>query len=92
MERKCYTCRYWRPHALYPYVGLCTLHGRMTLDEDSCPRWEPVRIRGGTLYWCSTCRTRVTGEEAERLLRQGHRIHEGAYLEPDIREELYSVF
>ncbi len=91
-EKVCATCDYWRPHAHYPYVGLCTLRGVMTLDEDSCPHWTPLKIREGEFYWCSTCKTRITGSEVAEHLRRGHRVHRGAYIEPDIREELYSVF
>ncbi len=89
---RCYTCRHWRPHAHWPFVGYCVLHGKMTLDEDGCEDWEPIEFRDNEFYWCSTCKTRVTGEEARVLVRRGHRVHVGAYLEPDIREELYSVF
>ncbi len=32
------------------------------------------------------------GEEAKVLVRLGHRIHRTAYVDPDIKEELYSVF
>ncbi len=92
IERKCATCKYWRPHPHYPYVGMCMFHRKITLEDDSCENWEPVEIREGEFYWCSTCKTRVTWEEARELVRKGHRIHLGAYLEPDIREEIYSVF
>jgi len=92
VERKCYTCDYWRPHAHYPFIGLCTLHNRFTLDNDACEDWKPLKINEGRFYWCSTCKTRITGEEAKVLLAKGNRVHRGAYIDPDIREELYSVF
>jgi len=88
----CATCRYWRPHAHYPYVGLCTVRGRMTVDEDSCGKWAPIEIRDEEFYWCATCKTRLIGVEAREHLARGHRVHVAAYLEKDIREELYSVF
>ena len=65
---------------------------KVTVDEDYCSGWKPLRIRDDEFYWCSTCRTRLIGVEARIHLARGHRVHVGAYLERDIREELYSVF
>ncbi|MEB3847167.1 MAG: hypothetical protein GSR74_04245 [Desulfurococcales archaeon] len=91
-SRRCYNCEYWRPHVHYPYIGYCVLHQKFTMDTDTCDNWTPLKIREGDFYWCSTCKTRITGEEARKLLEKGHRVHRGAYVDPDVREELYSVF
>ena len=89
---ECSECEYWRPHVFYSYIGFCEKHKRFTLDNDTCPFFKRIKIRDGEFYWCSTCRSRVTGEEARKLVVNGHKIHRGAYVDPDIREELYSVF
>ncbi len=90
--KMCAYCKYWRPNVFYPYIGYCEKHNKMTFDTDSCDNFEPIKVKPGELYWCSTCKTRVTGEEAKVLVRFGHRIHRNAYVDPDIKEELYSVF
>jgi hypothetical protein len=90
--RICANCKYWRPHVVYEYIGFCDKLGKLTFDDDTCPYFEPLGVKDDEFYWCSTCKTRITGEEAREYLRKGHRIHRGAYVEPDIREELYSVF
>ena len=91
-SRICAYCKYWRPHVFYDYLGYCEKHGRITLEDDTCPDWEPLEIREGEFYWCSTCKTRVAWDEARELLKKGHRLHRRAYVEPDIKDELYSVF
>ena len=88
----CATCKYWRPHVVFDYIGFCEKHKKLTLEDDTCPFYEPLEIREGELYWCSTCKTRVSWEEAREYVRKGYRLHRSAYVEPDIREELYSVF
>lgn len=92
VEKRCYSCKYWRPHVHYPFIGYCDLHGRLTMEDYSCDKWEELKINDHEFYWCSTCKTRIIGEEAIRLREKGHRVHRGAYIDPDIREELYSVF
>jgi len=89
---KCETCKYWRPHVVYDYLGYCEKHRKITMNDDTCPYYEPLEIREGEFYWCSTCKTRVSWEEAVEYLRRGYLLHRGAYVEPDIKEELYSVF
>ncbi len=91
-EKICGRCKYWRPHVFYSFIGYCDKHKKFTLDIDTCEFFEPLKIDEDKLYWCSTCKTRITGQEALRYLREGHRIHRGAYVDPDIKEELYSVF
>ena len=86
--RGCATCRWWRPHFHYPSIGYCVRHGRLTLDEDSCEEWEPLRVERGKFYWCLDCRRRLSWEEAEIFLRRGARVYESAYVDPDVREEI----
>ncbi|MCE4601233.1 MAG: hypothetical protein F7C38_06685 [Desulfurococcales archaeon] len=88
----CVTCDYWRPHIHYGFIGYCTRHARFTFEDDSCSEWRELKINDYEFYWCSTCKTRIIGVEARDLLRRGHRVHRGAYVDPDVREELYSVF
>ncbi len=37
-------------------------------------------------------RTRVTGEEAKVLVRNGVKVYLAAYVDPDVREEVYGAF
>jgi hypothetical protein len=90
--RVCAYCKYWRPHVVYDYIGYCDKHNKLTFEDDTCLYFEPLEIKDEEFYWCSSCKTRITGEEAKEYLKKGHRIHRGAYVEPDIRDELYSVF
>lgn len=91
--RVCSSCRHWSPHALYPYVGFCRIHSAVTFDDYSCPSFERLSVDNGAgFYWCLDCRTRLPGDEAARHLRMGHRVYRSAYLEPDIREEIYDAF
>ncbi len=76
----------------YDYIGFCEKRNVFTFDDDSCPYYEPLEIKDNEFYWCSTCLTRITGEEARKYLRLGYRIHRRPYVEPDIKDELYSVF
>ncbi len=89
--RVCATCRRWRPHFHYPSIGVCMLYTRLTLVEDSCRDWEPLRVRKGVFYWCETCRTRISWEEVEIHLQRGHRVYEGSYVEPDVKEEIVAA-
>lgn len=47
--RICATCRRWKPHFHYPSIGVCILHTRLTMDEDSCSDWEPLRGEEGSI-------------------------------------------
>ena len=91
-ERTCRNCRFWRPHVHYIFIGYCGLHYRLTMEDYSCDSWEQIKIIDHEFYWCSTCKTRIMGIEAAIHLKEGHRVHKGAYIDPDVREELYSVF
>lgn len=91
VEKRCATCRWWRPHFHYPTVGYCALHHKITTDDDYCDRWEPVRVEKGKFYWCETCRRRLSWEEALEHIRAGHRVYEAAYVEPDVREEIVAA-
>ena len=44
------------------------------------------------LYWCDTCKTRISREEAVDHLARGDAVYVGAYMDPDVREELYDSF
>ncbi len=92
IEKKCAFCNYWRPNVFYSFIGYCERHNKYTLDIDTCSFFEPLKINENKLYWCSTCKTRITGYEALQHVKEGHRVHRGAYVDPDIKEELYSVF
>jgi len=87
-DRRCRTCRWWRPHFHYPIVGYCTLWGKLTTDDDGCDRWEPIKIEEGKFYWCLSCRRRVSWEEAKMYLKEGEILYESAYMDPDVREEI----
>jgi len=49
-------------------------------------------IEDGSFYWSPELRTRVTGEEARLLVRRGVKVYLGAYVDPDVREEIYGAF
>lgn len=88
----CMHCRYWRPSPHYTYAGYCTLHGRVTVEDDSCSMYSPISLDGSSFYWCSSCKTRVSFEEAWAHASQGHRLYLGAFVERDVREEIYDAF
>lgn len=90
----CSTCKYWSPHVHYQYIGLCRLHGTMTFDDYSCPSYTPLRPKenGRVFYWCATCKTRVTAEEAVEHIARGDKVYISAYVDPDVREEIYDAF
>ncbi|BAF34794.1 hypothetical protein APE_1473a [Aeropyrum pernix K1] len=88
----CSMCFHWSPHALYPYVGYCRLHRTVTFDDYWCEDFREMRVEKGGFYWCLTCRTRLSWEEAAEHFKRGHRVYRSAYLEPDIREEIYDAF
>lgn len=64
----------------------------MTFDDDVCDKHESLNPKSGSFYWCLDCRMRLEGEEAVEHLSRGHRVYRSAYLEPDIREEIYDAF
>lgn len=86
--RVCSTCRWWRPHFHYPSIGLCARHHKLTLEGDTCPEWEQLKVGSGGFYWCETCRARLSWEEAVEHHRRGHRVYEAPYVEPDVKEEI----
>ncbi len=93
MRRTCATCMHWRPHILYPYIGFCNIHSTLTFDDHHCDKYEPIKINGrAQLYWCQTCRTRLSPEEAKAHIARGDRVYIGGYIDPDVREEIYDSF
>jgi len=92
-EKKCKNCKYWRPHVFYEGIGVCTYKWpwKMTFEDDSCEHFEPIKIDKPGFYWCATCRTRVTPEDYMYHLAKGHRLYPMPYVEPEVKEELYSV-
>jgi hypothetical protein len=89
-NKRCSTCHYWRPHLLFPWIGYCTLHSKLTLENESCKDWKPISFNESDreFFWCLTCRRTVHRDEVPLLLRAGHRIYIWVYVEPDIREEI----
>ncbi len=77
---------------LYPFVGLCVVWGKITVEDDGCDRFRPVTLEDGSFYWVPEMRTRVTGEEARLLVKKGVRVYMAAYVDPDVREEVYGAF
>ncbi len=88
----CSLCAYWSPHIFYPVIGFCRAHGTMTFEDYSCSLFKRVTYSDGSLYWCLTCRTRLSGDEARRHAAMGHRVYVSGYIDPDVREELYDAF
>lgn len=88
----CMNCRYWRPSPHYSYAGYCILLRKVTLEDDSCSMHSPLRLKRNQFYWCSSCKTRVSSEEAGAHASQGHKLYLGAYVEKDVREEIYDAF
>ena len=89
---KCSLCRHWRPHVFYPYLGFCAIHSTLTFEDYSCPRFERLTYVEDRFYWCLTCRTRLTREEALDHSSRGHRVYLAGYIDPDVREEIYDAF
>jgi len=85
----CSKCAYWLPHVHYPMVGYCTLLNTITFEDYYCEGYSKVDVEVDRFYWCSTCRVRLTREEARHHWSLGHRISRGAYVDPDVREEIY---
>ena len=90
--RGCLTCRNWLPHAHYPYIGFCTLWREITVEDHYCWKHERMRADEERYYWCTQCKTRLTREEAREHSLEGHRVYRGAYVDPDVIEEIYGVF
>ncbi|PMP60895.1 MAG: hypothetical protein C0172_00450 [Caldisphaera sp.] len=82
----------WRPHVVYPFIGLCVKHGKLTGDDDSCDYFMEIQVNSQDFYWVPEIRSRVFGEEAKLLKREGFKIYLGAYVDPDVREEIYGGF
>ena len=76
---------------IYGYLGYCTLHSRLTFEDETCSQYAPIRF-DSEYYWCITCRMRLTREEALEHASRGHRVYKSAYVDPDIREEIYDAF
>lgn len=87
----CHLCTHWRPHVHFPFIGLCALWGRLTFEDDSCGEFRRLSLEG-ELFWCATCKTRLSREEARRHAEMLHRVYLGAYIDPDVREEIYDAF
>ncbi|MEB2793148.1 MAG: hypothetical protein G5Z42_07730 [Caldisphaeraceae archaeon] len=91
-DRKCKSCYYWRPHVLYPYIGLCVKHGKITTEDDTCEYFTEIKVDKNTFYWIPEIRTRVYGEEANVFINKGYKVYVGAYVDPDVRDEIYGAF
>ncbi|MEB3779762.1 MAG: hypothetical protein GSR85_05985 [Desulfurococcales archaeon] len=91
VDAVCRECINWRPHVHYSYVGYCTIHNKLTFEDDSCSDYEPIRIDGRRFYWCVTCKTRLYMDEARIHMARGHRVYIGAYVDPDVRDEIYEA-
>lgn len=85
----CSTCVNWLPHVAYPFIGYCTLWGTTVFEDYYCSSYSRVAVDTERFYWCSTCKIRLTFEEARQHWALGHRISRGAYVDPDVREEIY---
>ncbi|AFZ70141.1 hypothetical protein Calag_0365 [Caldisphaera lagunensis DSM 15908] len=93
MDKKiCNRCVNWRPHVQYPFIGLCIKLGKLTVDDDTCSFFEEVNIKSNEFYWIPEMKTRVFGDEAKIFLKNGYRVFLGAYVDPDVREEIYGSF
>ncbi|MCS7107398.1 MAG: hypothetical protein NZ902_04775 [Acidilobaceae archaeon] len=60
-----------------------------TFDDYYCASYSVMELKAERLYWCSTCKTRLGREEAMLHWSYGHRIFRSAYVEPDVKEEIY---
>lgn len=85
----CYNCDSWLPHIHYPFIGYCTVWGQTTFEDYYCSRYSRITIANDRFYWCATCKVRITKEEALAHWSLGHRVVKGAYVDPDVREEIY---
>ncbi|MDM7275302.1 MAG: hypothetical protein P3X22_004170 [Thermoprotei archaeon] len=85
----CSSCWNWLPHVHFPFVGYCTLWGITTFEDYYCSSYKLTSVDRERFYWCATCKIRLNREEAVSHWIMKHRVFRGAYVEPDIREEIY---
>jgi hypothetical protein len=85
----CFNCANWLPHAHYPFAGYCTVWGEVTFEDYYCSRHARMNVDADRFYWCATCKVRLTREDALTHWTLGHRIVRGAYVDPDVRDEIY---
>ncbi|MEM4845686.1 MAG: hypothetical protein QXE41_05280 [Acidilobaceae archaeon] len=88
-KASCASCWNWLPHVHYPFIGYCSIWLVTTFDDYYCLNYEPVSVSGDRFYWCSTCKLRLTRDDAIIHWNGNHRIFRAAYVDPDVREELY---
>ena len=91
-DGRCSDCSMWRPHVVYPFVGFCVLWGKLTAVDDGCGGFRPVEVDSSGFYWVPELRSRVPGDEAAILVRRGVKVYLGAYVDPDVRDEIYGAF
>lgn len=85
----CFNCANWLPHVHYPFAGYCTVWGGITFEDYYCAKHVMMSVDVEWFYWCATCKVRLTREEALTHRALGHRVVRGAYVDPDVREEIY---
>lgn len=88
-ESQCASCWNWLPHAHYPFLGYCLVWREVTFEDQRCPSYTPVSVEIDRFYWCATCKARLSREEAISHWSEGHRLYRSAFIEPDVREEIY---
>ncbi len=91
-EVACHSCAHWRPHIFYPILGLCSVRGVLTFEDDWCEHYKPLSYGEDRFYWCVTCRMRLTAVEAREHASRGHKVYLSGYIDPDVREEIYDAF
>jgi len=64
---------------------------KLTLEDDSCMMYRRIETDGYRFYWCASCKTRLYADEAGDHLARGHRVYIGAYVDPDVRDEIYEA-
>ncbi len=85
----CFNCANWLSHVHYPFVGYCIIWAKVTFEDYYCSRYEGMSVDVDRFYWCATCKIRLTMDEAVIHWVSGHRIVRGAYVDPDVRDEIY---
>jgi hypothetical protein len=48
-----------------------------------------MNVDADRFYWCATCKVRLAREDALTHWTLGHRVVRGAYVDPDVRDEIY---